>query len=176
MRIYPQGRWQRRLWWTALVVLAVVAFCVYLIATRSPINIRTWVRLSEDMQHREISRAEVEERLGGPPIHTRILDPTRKVGERMPFLSVDQMIPGTLTSYSGRVIDASPNVGDLTPATLEMLPTLRKGRTIVEVAIWDGREGRMIVSFDDEARTAGVRFQERLTWRSKLREWIPWLP
>ena len=176
MQFYPQGRWQRRLWWAALVTLGITGFWVYLVATRSPINIRTWVQLSEDMQHREISRAEIEERLGGPPIHTRILNPTRKVGETVPFVSVDQMIPGTLTSYSGGVIDTPPKVGDLTAATVEMFPTLRKGRTIVELAIWDGPEGRMIVSFDDHARTAGVRFQARLTWRSKLREWLPWLP
>jgi hypothetical protein len=56
-----------------------------------------------------------------------------------------------------------------------MLP-FREGRSIVEVAEWDGPEARIIVSFDDEGRVVGTRCLQRVSWRWKLHRWLPWLP
>lgn len=49
MRLYPQGRWQKRFWWAALFFLVVVGGWVYLIATRSSINAHTAIQLYEDL-------------------------------------------------------------------------------------------------------------------------------
>jgi len=175
MRIYPHGRWQRRLWWTALFVLAVAGFWIYLVATRSPVNVRTMVKLNEDLERRDMDRAEVEERLGGPATSSRPLIPPRKTGELVPFKSLEEIIPGTDTSHPGLVQPTPPKLGDLSGNAFEMMLPFREGRSIVEVAVWDGPEARIIVSFDDEGRVVGARFLERISWRSKLHRWLPWL-
>lgn len=174
MRFYPHGRWQKRLWWAALFVLAVVGFWVYLIATRSPINVRTMVKLNEDLERRDMDRAEVEERLGGPATASRPLVPPRRTGELVPFESLEEIIPGTQTFFAGMPVPP-PKLGELSGNAFEMTLPFREGRTIVEVATWDGLEGRVLVSFDDEGRVAGARFLERVSWRSKLYQWMPWL-
>src|SRR5262245_5934345 len=139
MRFYPHGRWQRRLWWTALVVLAVAGFWLYLVATRSPINVRTMLKLNDDLQSRDLGRAEVEERLGGPPSNSRPLIPPRKTGEIVPFKSLEEIIPGTETFHPGMPLPP-PKLGELSGNAFELMLPFREGRLIVEVAVWDGPE------------------------------------
>jgi hypothetical protein len=170
-------RFRGRRWpWCILVlVLAVGSFWIYVAATRSAVNNRNFLKLKSFM-----SRAEVEAILGGPSTTTRRAeellirgpDGVKAVDPKDGF----HPIPGMMHEYSELWMTGSDNWGDVSKGAFEFARAKGDMDQITDVAIWDGPEARIVVSFDDSAEVMGARFQSRVTLRYKLQQSAPWLP
>jgi hypothetical protein len=155
---FPANKHCRRVCcFAVLVLLGFVGLCIYVVATRSPIGVAGFQKLRLKM-----NRAEVEHLLGGPA--TGIVD-LRATPDILEF--------DTKITYVPR---KPPKLGDASGKVLELTPPIADIRPVAEQHIWEGPEGSLGVLFDQEERLAAASFVERVTWRTKLREWLPWLP
>ena len=155
MRIYPHSRWQKRLWWTALFVLAVAGLWACLVATRDPINRSTCLKLGPNM-----TREEVEALLGPPAWRMQNVEDAIENLHDTPIL----YLPPPIT----------PRMGDLTSEGSMELAHGDLG-AITEGYVWEGSEGRIHVFLDEQGRVMLAWFLQRVTWRFRLQQWLPWL-
>lgn len=180
MRLIPRSRWRKALYLSITFLLVVAGIIAYINASQSPINKENYRHLQLQF---DLSRVQVERLLGAP------VDPIRvhRVPPLQPALAGDAEeawpwywnldIPG----YSSWVVGCPappsvPKVGELMPNFDEQTCPVLERPTIVEVCTWDGPDAQIVVAFDEKGRMRGTRFQERLSWRGKVREWLSWLP
>src|SRR5262245_56367066 len=141
MRLYPQGRWKRRLWWLTAIAMIVGAWWLYAIVTERPTNLATFCNLKQNM-----TRAEAEILLRGPANRSRELKPPCRLGETVPYKSDDEIIPGTLQSYSFSINRSPLKLGELHFAGPSMGIPRGDERLMVLVSEWEGSEGRISIS------------------------------
>lgn len=141
-----------------LIALALLGCWTYLIATRSPISAWGFQRLSLD-----ISRAELEDLLGGPAMSVEELSPHDK----------ERGVQG----FAGNIAVFPPKgskMGDFSGEVIELART-KNLRSSTEIHAWEGPEGEIYVTLDSEGRLNGATFLPRITWRYRIRQWLPWL-
>jgi len=168
-------RWRYVALAAALIVLGAVGLWLFVIDTHSPINAANF-----DKVIRSETRSEIEKILGAAtnvkPVHELV---KRGPGGVEVIIVGEgfQPIPGMAPEYSKPLFEelGSGLLGDLSSTGIECSPPGIDPLDITEVHIWDGPEARIIVSFDKEGRLAGTRLIERITWRYKLHELLPWL-
>src|SRR4030095_2872065 len=108
----------------------------------------------------DMNRTEVEKLLGGPASEVVRVDK-------------DIFEFDTAITYVGP--PPAAKMGELAKAGLDFIGARENGRLVKEEHFWVGPEGRIIVSFDAESRVVAAWHQPRVTWRYKLRQWLPWL-
>ena len=175
MQLSRSKRWRCVGFATAFVVIAIGNFWLYLIATRSAVNRANFGRLQKGL-----TRAEVEAILGGPATKARPAQELVKRGPKgLEAVIVNegfQPIPGIDHEYGSAPYEwGSGKLGDLDAKATQFGRAKSEIREIADVHLWDGPEARIIVSFDDEGRVAGARIIQRVTWRYKLQQCLPWL-
>jgi len=159
----------------ALIVFGTLGLWILLIDSHSPINAANF-----DKVIRSKTRSEVEEILGAAtnmkPVHELVKRGPGGV-EAIIVGEGFQPIPGMAQEYSKPLFEelGSGLLGDLSSTGGEYSAPGIDPQDIAEVHIWDGPEARIVVSFDKQGRLAGTRFIERITWRYKLKEALPWL-
>src|SRR5262245_11945448 len=159
----------------ALLALGTVGLWILLIDTHSPINAANF-----DKVIRSKTRSEVEKILGAAtnmkPVHELVKRGPGGV-EAIIVGEGFQPIPGMSQEYSKPLFEelGSGLLGDLSSVGIEYSPPGIDPQDIAEVHIWDGPEARIVASFDKEGRLAGTRFIDRITWRYKLHQLLPWL-
>jgi hypothetical protein len=159
----------------ALIALGIVGFWLFVTDTHSPINAANF-----DKVIRSKTRSEVEAILGAATNRKPVHELVKRGFSGVEAIIVGegfQPIPGMSQDYSKPLFEelGSGLLGDLSSTGIEYTPPGIDTQDIAEVHIWDGPEARIVVSFDKEGRLAGTRFIDRITWRYKLHELLPWL-
>ena len=175
MQFLRSKRWRYVGFAAAFVVIAIGGFWLYLIATTSAITYANFAKLKINMTY-----AEVEGILGGPSTKARPAQELVKRGLKglEPVIVTEgfQPIPGIDHEYGRAQYEwGSGKLGDLDAKAIQFGRAKSGIREIADVHLWDGPEARIIVSFDDEGRVAGARIIQRVTWRYKVQQWLPWL-
>ncbi len=156
MRLWRSKKVRWLLSVTALALMALAGLWIYIVATRDSISVWGYHKLRQNMP-----RSEVEQILGGPPT-----------------VLADMRAKSSLLEFDTQITYAPPKsrkLGDFTGTVLLYQPLQTDFGMGKEQGIWKGSEGDLCVNFDDNGRLVTARFMQRLTWRHKVAEWLPWM-
>lgn len=159
MRLLRSKRFRCACWLVAVLAIALGGFWTYVVATRDFISETSFRRLKTNM-----TLAEVEAILGGKASEIEDVRGERNIFE---FLEFD-----TAISYFP---PRAPKMGEFVEQVDLKPPKSAEMPAIAEEHTWDGPEGRIMVALDNANRVVGGYFIQRVTWRYKLRQWLPWL-
>jgi hypothetical protein len=159
MQLLRSKRFRCVCWLVAMLAIALSGFWTYVIATRDFISETGFRRLKTNM-----TVAEVEGILGGKASE---IEDVRGQPNRFDLedYTVNRYPPAR-----------PPKMGEFTMGVVELKPPRSAEMpAIAEEHTWYGPEGRIMVALDNANRVVGGYFNQRVTWRYNLRQWLPWL-
>ena len=180
MRIIPQSRWRKHLFFVGLIALVIGGGWTVLVLSQSPITLVN----SRKLKGTAI-RADAERLFGPTTSPVRIMQPKPYKNLWVGLGGADYPdfwwsgldLPGFPTgNWNGEPVILAKKIGDLTPGWSQSLSSSFHRPLWAEVCTWDGPEAQITAGFDDKGRMYGCRVQGRLNWRGNVREWLPWLP
>jgi hypothetical protein len=161
MQLLRSKRFRCVCWLVAMLAIALGGFWTYVVATRDFISETCFRRLKTNM-----TLAEVEAILGCKASEIEDVRGEPNRFERFDFeiWTVPSIIP-----------PGGPKMGAILDLVKLKQPKSAEMPAIAEEHTWDGPEGRITVALDNANRVVGGCFSQRVTWRYKLRQWLPWL-